>query len=159
MLPVWLRTQIATGSGQVRVPIAVVLSKADACGLDKRFRLVAAAGTYSTCQDAVTAAIEPSDEVRTFLKDTAGAMDFVQNLESHFPVVSYFGATALGRLDTNTDTRPFQSCGAFTPILWLLHEAGALTDGSRVGRGWAHFSQYWVCCFRAQEGTTACWAT
>lgn len=158
MLPLWLRTQNVAGSGRLRVPVAVVLSKADAYGLDKRFRLAESADTYDTFKDAATAAVEPSDEVRTFLRDTAGAADFIQNIESHFPKVSYFGATALGRLDTTTDTRPFQSRGAFAPVLWLLHETGGLPDGRVVDRRWVNFSQYCARCFRGQEGATARWA-
>lgn len=100
-----------SGADTKDVPIAVVIAKTDAFGIDAEIaRLGADAG-------------QPAP--RAWL-DANGAGNFVRAVESEFQQVEWFGCSALGRLPVEGDRRAFEPHGATEPLLWLLARRGVV---------------------------------
>lgn len=104
------------------VPLAVVLSKADAfplSGYSFLTGLVASdhanpEGLHSRCREALC---------------KLGAADSVRLLEQKFKNVRYFACSAMGRMPDLRDTSPFQPDGVEQPLLWLLFRAAPSSAG------------------------------
>jgi hypothetical protein len=113
---------------RIRVPVAVVLSKADAFDLEDRVgeRAVDArmpAAPAGTTREAVRDALI-RDQLRAW-----GEGPFVQQLETRCARVRYFTCSTLGRMPDATD-RAFHGRGVLEPLMWIIGE----TDGALVGR-------------------------
>jgi Double-GTPase 2 len=99
------------GADPKEIPVAVVIGKTDAFGIDKEIEELGRTGG--------------DNGVRAWL-DHNGAGNFVRALEQEFKHVRWFGCSALGRLPEAGDKRPFQPSGATAPLLWLLSRSGVI---------------------------------
>jgi hypothetical protein len=113
---------------RLRVPVAVVLNKADAFDLEDRIGERAvdarmAAAPAGTPREAVRDAVV-RDQLRAW-----GETHFVQQLETRCAKVRYFTCSSLGRMPDSTE-RAFEGRGVLDPLLWIIGE----TDGALVGR-------------------------
>jgi hypothetical protein len=99
------------GQSPRRIPLAVVVTKVDALGVD-----------------AELAAMQPTGEgegdtrVRGWL-EAQGARHLTALIGQDFKHVGWFAASALGRLPDDT-RRPYVSRGALSPFAWLLSRNG-----------------------------------
>ena len=105
---------------RVKFPIAVVISKLDACDLENQIgdqavqnyiRSSAKPVDFETGRDAV---------LRRQL-EYWGQGGFVQRLESRFSRIHYFACSALGRLPQGA-AGEFQPRGVLDPLLWIFSE-------------------------------------
>lgn len=113
---------------RIKVPVAVVLNKADAFDLEDRIGERAvderlAASPTGTTREAVRDAL-----IREHLRGW-GEEPFVQQLETRCARVRYFTCSSLGRMPDSTD-RAFEGRGVLDPLLWIIGER----DGALVGR-------------------------
>jgi hypothetical protein len=113
---------------RIKVPVAVVINKADAFDLEDRIgeRAVdarAAASPRGSPREAVRDAL-----IREQLREW-GEGPFVQQLETRCAKVRYFTCSSLGRMPDATG-RAFEGRGVLDPVLWIIGE----TDGALVGR-------------------------
>lgn len=113
---------------RVRVPVAVVLTKADAFDLEDRVGERAvdarmAAAPAGAPREAVRDALV-RDQLRAW-----GEGPFVQQLETRCARVRYFTCSSLGRMP-DASGRAFEGRGVLDPLLWIIAEA----DGALVGR-------------------------
>jgi Double-GTPase 2 len=96
------------------VPVAIVLSKADALPTSD----------YPFLKDLYQGDGLLVDEVsNTRCREALnklGASSSVRELEMKFSRLRYFSCSALGRLPELRDTKPFQPRGVTEPLLWLL---------------------------------------
>jgi hypothetical protein len=98
---------------QCKVPVAVVLSKADAFPADSYPFLARLTGpgtendpaVHGRCRDALV---------------RLGAEDSVRLLEQKFGNLRYFACSALGRTPDRRNTSAFQPVAVEQPVLWLL---------------------------------------
>lgn len=125
------------------VPLAVVITKLDACGLEAELDGVTEVTGF--CSDMASAAQRStikSDRLRGKLVN-AGLGNLLNILETSFACVAYFGVSALGRMPTTGDQSTFQPRGTCAPILWLSYHTGGLTGASPftqiVRNGWVTF--------------------
>jgi len=97
-----------------RIPLAVVLSKADALPTrDYPFLAGLSLDGGHASADAL------SQRCRDALYKLGGGTN-VRDLEMNFTTVRYFACTALGRLPDLRNVKPFQPVGVVAPMLWLL---------------------------------------
>lgn len=97
-----------------KVPLAVVLSKADAFpSRDYPFLADLCPRDGSTADDALSA------RCRVAL-DKLGEGSSVRALEQKFATVRYFACSALGRMPDLRNTSPFQPVGVAEPFQWLM---------------------------------------
>jgi hypothetical protein len=90
------------GGNRLDVPLAVVVTKVDAAGIDREI-------------DAVG--------VRDWLI-RHGEGNLVQSAEHDFRIVRFFACSALGRVPSSTATEPFVSRGVLEPFQWLAEANG-----------------------------------
>jgi Double-GTPase 2 len=103
-----LLTLSEAGVNLATVPLAVVIAKADACGIEQEIaRLGEADG--------------PNPAARAWLKSN-GAGNLVRAVEQSFKCVGWFSCSALGRIPTPTDSRAFAPRGVLAPLLWVLEQ-------------------------------------
>jgi hypothetical protein len=96
------------------IPLAVVLTKADALPVDAAHLYLA--DLLPRPGDPAAAA---SDRCRDALRQL-GATNTVRALEQKFETVCYFACSALGRLPRRGDAAPFEPVGVVEPFWWLL---------------------------------------
>jgi len=112
-------------------PIAVVVTKTDALGLeqvigaDAARELLGKDPHYTSEEDAIDSL------VRQFLENYRLG-NLVRNLDAHFSHVRYFSCSSLGRLPVPGMTERFQPLRTLEPFLWLLTQIGALNP--KAGR-------------------------
>jgi hypothetical protein len=135
----------------IPVPVAVVVTKSDACGLDQQLTGPDLRGRLGSMAAASEDAAQDAGLVRQFLVD-AGAGEAVRILESRFSHVSYFAVSALGRSATLGNRAPFQPRRALGPILWLGQQTHALTDRHAAAQALVHLGEYLSRCLRGREG-------
>ncbi len=88
------------------MPIAIVIAKSDALGVDQEIaKLVASLG--------------PGKGERAWLESN-GAGNLVRSIEQDFKQAGWFSVSALGRMPDRANTTPFQPRGALAPLLWIL---------------------------------------
>lgn len=85
-----------------KMPLAVILAKVDACGIEGE----------------ITELSQP-EGVRAWLLAN-GAGNLVRTIEQHFEQVGWFAVSALGRMPDPEDKTPFSPRGAVEPLLWIL---------------------------------------
>jgi hypothetical protein len=112
------------------MPIAVVMTKTDVCGLGKRFGVgeVNLHGRYASMASAASHAEVESEQVRRFLLD-AGLGNLVQIFEGRFEKCEFFAVASLcpvSRQKPGGDA--FRPRGVMAPFVWLCHETNALSD-------------------------------
>jgi hypothetical protein len=155
LISFWEHALRVSGRGRFSVPVAVVVTKMDACGPEDRPGLAQdVGGRYSTMAAAAQQAERSSPRVYRFLA-AAGLANLLGILEARFERVCYFGASALGRLPDPTDESPFEPRGVLAPLVWLGHETGALSDAPGVARAMRNFGQFFRRAMRGQEGTSS----
>jgi hypothetical protein len=101
---------VARPEDKCDVPLAVVMSKADALPREAFPFLgeLETTGNGSACRGA----LEKLNEGRS-----------IRALEQKFRHVAYFTSSALGRIPSLKDVRPFEPRGVVEPLVWLLEEA------------------------------------
>lgn len=115
------------------LPIAVVLTKVDACGLSgkistaldnpaRRFRSIAVAALHAEAA---------SNEIRGFLQ--YNGLGNLVRIVDRFARPAYFAVSALGR-SVGWDPTPFQPRGVVAPLLWLCYQTDALSDRDFIDR-------------------------
>lgn len=103
-------------------PIAVVVTKVDALGLEDEIGTSAAHALMAQDPSIVLEEEAISTLVRDFLC-TYHLDNFVRDLELHFANVKYFSCSALGRLPMQNDTRSFMPIRVLEPLVWLFTHA------------------------------------
>lgn len=106
----------AAGANSGKLPLAVVVAKADALGVGDE---IAALGQA-----------EGDGAARTWL-ERQGAGNFVRTVENEFPNVGWFYASALGRAPDPADGAAFVPAGTADPVLWLLRQNGVVPAAER----------------------------
>lgn len=92
-----------------KMPVAVVVAKADAFGIADEVAAQGAAGVEAP--------------TRAWLEQH-GAGNLVRTVEQEFKQAAWFTCSALGRTPTAGDTTPFVPQGAVPPLLWVLERRG-----------------------------------
>ena len=93
------------------IPVAVVIGKTDAFGIDAEI-------------DAFRAGA--GEEAPKVWLEAKGAGNFVRAVQGEFKQVRWFACSALGRVPGEGDQRPFEPEGATAPLLWLLAKRGVV---------------------------------
>lgn len=97
------------GAVTERIPVAVVVTKADALDVGGEIRSLAGAH---------------GDRAVPEWLEQQGAGNLVRMIEGAFKRVGWFHASALGRTPISSDTSPFVPQGTADPVLWLLGQNG-----------------------------------
>lgn len=102
---------IESGADVKDIPVAVAIGKTDAFGIGTEIEgMRAAAG---------------EEAPRAWLEAKGGG-NFTRAIEGEFKQVRWFACSALGRVPTGEDQRPFEPEGATAPLLWLLAKRGVV---------------------------------
>jgi hypothetical protein len=134
------------------IPCAVVVTKADACGLEAAMGGVHnVTSRYRSMAALARDAADDSPKVRHGLTQ-AGFGEVRSLIESRFPQVSYFAVSAFGRIANAADPSPFTPSGVLNPLVWLGYQARALRRTPAPIRWYQH--GWWVTrrALRGQEG-------
>jgi hypothetical protein len=108
--------------GRYRFPIAVVITKVDALGLERVIGtdaanlLMAKDRSYANEGDAINVLVQE------FLRQY-GLSDLLRNLEYHFSAVRYFSCSVLGYSAGSTGQCNFLPTRILDPLSWLLGKA------------------------------------
>ncbi len=100
-----LSTLKEAGADTQQMPLAVVIAKSDALGVQEEI-------------DAL-AANAPDGGERAWLSAN-GAGNLVRSIEQDFKHVGWFSLSALGRMPDPANRAPFIPRGALAPLLWIL---------------------------------------
>jgi len=100
-------------------PLAIVITKTDALGLDEIIGRTAAEELMR--QDpSIRFEVDAINKlVEKFLIDY-GLGNFVRDVKLQFDDVAFFSCSSLGRLPDPSDQRPYEPIGVLEPFLWLL---------------------------------------
>jgi hypothetical protein len=101
-----LATLKEAGVQTQEMPLAVVIAKSDAFGVQQEI-------------DALAVAEKPGTGERVWLQDN-GAGNLVRSIEQDFKRVGWFSLSALGRMPDPANKTPFAPRGALAPLLWIL---------------------------------------
>jgi hypothetical protein len=101
-----LATLKEAGVQTQEMPLAVVIAKSDAFGVQQEI-------------DALAVAAEPGKGERIWLEGN-GAGNLVRSIEQDFKRVGWFSLSALGRMPDPANKTPFAPRGALAPLLWIL---------------------------------------
>lgn len=111
-------------------PIAVVITKVDALGLD--YEIGSSAARNLMAQDSSLSEEEAINKlVREFL-NRYGLDNFVRDIEMQFSRVQYFSCSALGRMPDPMNNQPFTPVRVVDPLIWLLSSAKAITAPTKT---------------------------
>jgi hypothetical protein len=123
------KTQLSGGK-KFSQPVAVILTKTDACDLEAKVGSVAARryiqdnpGKVQTEDEAINILVEE------FLRDR-GANNLVVSLHQYFANVRFFSCSALGT-DVASE-QPFEGVRVLEPMLWLFGRANVLPNRSPI---------------------------
>jgi hypothetical protein len=108
---------------RLKVPLAVVIDKIDAFGLEQRIGEPALQAQLAAAPAPVDAAEIRNRLVRNQLVRW-GLAGLVHQIETRCPHVGYFACTALGRMPDAT-LRPYAARGVLPPLLWVLSATDA----------------------------------
>jgi hypothetical protein len=100
-----------SGADAKEIPVAVVIGKTDAFGVDGEIEALRAGA---------------GDGAPKAWLEAKGAGNFVRAVEGEFKQVRWFACSALGRVPGGGDQRPFEPAGATAPLLWLLSKRGVV---------------------------------
>lgn len=101
-----LATLKESGADIASMPLAVIVAKADACGIDREIETLALT-------------VGRDQAPRAWL-DANGAGNLVRAIDGEFKQVAWFSTSALGRMPIPGDSSAFIPRGALAPILWIL---------------------------------------
>jgi hypothetical protein len=121
-----LESCVGIRSGQkFNVPIAVIISKTDALGLEKQ--IGQAAITELLREDSsIRFEVEASRRlIEQFLEENQLG-NLIRDLDLQFEHVGYFACSALGRMPKSGDLSPYEPVGVLEPLLWLLGKVGVV---------------------------------
>jgi peptidoglycan hydrolase-like protein with peptidoglycan-binding domain len=125
-------------SERIRKPIAVVINKVDACGLEQEVgeEVLDAVGAPT---DSEERNVFRNEFIRGKLSEW-GQAHFVQQLEMRFTTVNFYTASALGRSPDRRIKKAFHPKGVVDPVLWILGRSSRIwvpkvssTAGQRRG--------------------------
>ncbi len=105
-------------TAKIRVPVAVVVSKMDALGLEEKHR-AATEEIRTKERDHSNHGLSADEQGLRQLLLRWGAGDLVHTLEARCDRVRYFGCSSLGRTP-DSSARPFAGRGVLEPLLWVL---------------------------------------
>ena len=136
------------------LPIAVVVTKVDACGLSakvsialdnpaRRFRSMAVAALHAEAA---------SHEIRVFLR--RNGLGNLVRIVDRFARPAYFGVSALGR-SVGWDPTPFEPRGVVAPLLWLCYQTDALSDRDFIDRAFINTHTALTRSFLGRAGVLA----
>jgi hypothetical protein len=151
LLPFWERLLQVGADRPIPVPVAVVVTKVDACGLEPYLTPQDTPRVEESTARAASVAEEDSAVVRQFLIG-CGAGAAVSLLEERFTRVAYFGVSALGRGNDPADISPLRSRRVLGPLVWLCYQTRALTDRSPLVQSLGHALDYGLRCLHGREG-------
>jgi Double-GTPase 2 len=117
--------------GSYRIPIAVVVTKADALGLQDKIGMPAAQGLTESNAAYQTPAEAINFLVQDFLHQY-GLDNLMRKLKEDFSEVRYFSCSALGRLPSDTDKSAFTPTGVLEPLEWLFVRTRAVKDTAKA---------------------------
>lgn len=103
-----LATLKEAGADTHQMPLAVVIAKSDALGVQDEINAFAGA---------------PDGGERAWLAAN-GAGNLVRSIEQDFNHIGWFSLSALGRMPDPTNRTPFTPRGALEPLLWILARRG-----------------------------------
>jgi hypothetical protein len=137
-------------------PLAVVMTKIDACGLSERLRLGPdrMKGAHLSLSMASNTAERYAPRVRDFLI-ALGLGNLVRLLESRFGRVSYFPVSSLGKAIDKSGRVAFTPYGALGPLVWLCYQMDALSDRDSFERVFINFNVAFIRSLRGFEGELA----
>lgn len=140
-------------TGTFRIPVAVVVTKLDVCGVGATFGIGASEldQEYPSFTAAVLRAEGDHDRVRALLCQI-GLGNTVQLLEQRFEVTCYFGASPLGRSLDWSDRTSFRPRGVVAPLVWLCDRTNALGDTDAFDIVFINSHVYLVRALRGKEG-------
>ncbi len=104
-------------------PVAVVMTKIDACHFDDRSADMQHLLSGNTAVQAE--AVVTQQLVRKFLA-THGLDSFIRDIESHFASVEYFACSAVASLREPQDVRPMPPLHVLQPLVWILKHTKSL---------------------------------
>jgi Double-GTPase 2 len=141
-------------TGIFRVPVAVVVTKLDVCGVGSRLGIGAKDldQPFPSFTAAVLRAERDHDRVRALLFKI-GLGNTVQLLEQRFEVTCYFGASPLGRSLDLADSSSFRPRGVMAPLVWLCDRTNALGDMDPFDVVFINSHVYLARALRGKEGT------
>jgi hypothetical protein len=121
---------VRVGAGKIRFPLAVVVTKRDAFGLDKELGCAAinhwqqVENRLALAQQRAPAPVDPSWVVRHWLlkQNLAGVID---KLEGQFAHYRYFACSAFGRTFRLGSGKPFSPEDVEAPFFWILRAMDA----------------------------------
>lgn len=120
-----------TGSGKMKIPVALTLGKVDSELLDSLCGDLAAERLMQGSPDVFTNKYDAMDYAcRCFLSD-GGYDNFIQNIDNNFETVHFFSCSAVGSMPT-TALRSFAPRHVTDIIRWLVCRA----DKKNLGSVW-----------------------
>lgn len=118
-------------AGRYPVPVAVVMTKVDALGLEDEVGASAAQRLRASCSSAMTEGDAINQLVQDFFRKH-GLSNFMDQLENRFAEVRYFSCSALGRLPTDTDKSAFVPIRVLDSFTWILRRSGVMKSTTKV---------------------------
>ena len=121
--------EIRRGTRQVKIPLAVVVTKCDAFGLDGLLGLPAVRKAQEDENRRAQTEHRPPGVVTMSLLVRYwlcrwNLTNFINNIESHFAECQYFSCSAFGRVPSPKNNTPFVPRGVESPFEWILDAAG-----------------------------------
>jgi hypothetical protein len=114
---------------RLKVPLAVVVSKIDAFGLEQRIGEPAVQARLRSLPAPADVEAARNQIVREQLVRW-GLSGLVHQFETRCPHIGYFACTSLGRMPDATAS-PFEGRGVLEPFLWILGAADAVFAAER----------------------------
>ncbi len=114
---------------RIKKPVAVVINKIDAFGLEQRIGEPAVQTRLRSSPTPADPAAIRNQIVREQLVRW-GLSDLVHQLETRCLQVGYFACTSLGRMPDGA-TQPLQGRGVLEPLLWILETSDSMFKAER----------------------------
>jgi hypothetical protein len=147
-------THVSAG-GRFPIPVAVVLTKGDACGLEGRLgEIQPLTGAYLGIAAAAGQAARQADAIRQFLAG-AGLGNFLRILDTRFARVSFFLTSALAPARGASPSAAITPRGVSAPLIWVGYYSQALTGATTLQQICRNFWITLTRSVRGQEGTGA----
>ena len=148
-------------SSPFTVPLAVVVTKIDACGLQEVMGVTPRAAylTGDSTERAALRAESNSASIRVFL-ERVGLGNVLRIAENRFVRVAYFAASALGRSADPAVQSGFRPVGVLAPLVWLLYHTHAVSDNDNIDRGFINFHSVLMSALAGRAGVgrfAYCW--
>lgn len=140
--------------GVFRMPVAVIVTKVDVCGLGSRLGIGSRDldQPFPSFTAAATWAEGDRDRVRDFLRQI-GLGNVVQLLDQRFHATCYFGASPLGRSLDYANNSSFRPRGVLAPLVWLCDQTNALCDLDPFDILFVNSHVYLARALHGREGT------